>query len=103
MNPKMLQQIQRMQLQMQQLQEEIAQTEVTGTAGGGMVTVVVTGGGEVRGITIDPAAVDPDDVEMLQDMVVAALNDAKRATEQLQAEKLGPLTQGLGGLGIPGL
>jgi nucleoid-associated protein EbfC len=80
-------------------QEELAQTDVEGTAGGGMVTAVVSGGGgEVRSITINPAAVDPDDVELLQDMVTAAVNEALRRSKELEQQKLGGLA---GGLGLP--
>lgn len=103
----MMRQLAQMQQAMQQAQAEIAATEVTGTAGGGMVTATATGNGELRSITIDPAAVDRDDVELLEDMVVAAVNEARRAGEALQNEKLGAVTGGLGklagGLGMPGL
>jgi DNA-binding YbaB/EbfC family protein len=95
----MMQQAQAMQRKLMKAQEEVTQMEVTGSAGGGMVTAVVTGGGgEVRSITIDPDAVDPDDVEMLQDMVTAAVNDGLRQAKELEAEKLGGIA---GGLGLP--
>ncbi len=97
----MMQQAQALQRKLLKAQEEIAAQDVSGQAGGGMVTAVVAGGGaEVRSITIDPQAVDPDDVEMLADMVTAAVNEALRAAKELEQEKLGGLT---GGLGIPGL
>ena len=73
---KMMQQVQEMQAQMQQAQEELKNETVEATAGGGMVKVVATGGGEIKQITIDPKAIDPDDPEMLADMVVAAVNEA---------------------------
>lgn len=94
----MLRQAQALQRKLAKAQEELAEIEVTGSAGGGMITVVVTGAGEFRSITIDPEAVDPDDVEMLQDMVVAACNDALRRSKELEQDKLGGLT---GGLGLP--
>ena len=95
----MLRQAQAMQKKLMQAQEELTTLEVTGSAGGGMVSVVVAGGGgEVKSITIDPAAVDPDDVEMLQDMVTAAVNDGLRQAKDLEAEKLGGVA---GGLGLP--
>jgi nucleoid-associated protein EbfC len=80
-------------------QQELAAAEVTGQAGNGLVTVTLSGDGEVRGITIDPKVVDPDDVETLQDLVLGALSDAHRALQELAASKLGPLAGGLGGLG----
>ena len=96
--------LQRMAMQMQQemarIQGELAETEVHGTAGGGVVEAVVTGKQELRSITIDPGAVDPDDVEMLQDLVVAAVNDALESSRRLAEEKMGAVTGGLaGGLG----
>ena len=96
--------LQRMAMQMQQemarIQAELAETEVRGTAGGGVVEAVVTGKQELRSITIDPAAVDPDDVEMLQDLVVAAVNDALESSRQVAEQKMGAVTGGLaGGLG----
>ena len=101
-----MKQAQKMQQQLEAAQAELAAAEVTGTAGGGLVTATLTGGGELTSITIDPKAVDPDDVETLQDLVVAAVRDAHRAVGELANEKLGPATSGLGGLGglgIPGL
>ncbi len=101
----LMKQAQRMQQQMEAAQAELAEAEVVGTAGGGLVTVNVTGSGELTSITIDPKVVDPDDVETLQDLVIAAVRDANRAVSELTAEKMGPVTGagGLGGLGIPGL
>lgn len=92
-----MKQAQAMQRKLAAAQEELAATDVEGAAGGGMVRVTVAGGGaEVRSIAIDPAAVDPDDVEMLADMVTAAVNDALRTAKELEEEKLGGLTAGLG-------
>ena len=103
----MLRQVQQMQAAMQQAQAEIAATEVSGSAGGGMVTATVTGNGDLKAIKIDPGAVDPDDVEMLEDLVVAAVTEARRTAEQMASEKMGAITGGLGnlmgGLGLPGM
>jgi nucleoid-associated protein EbfC len=100
----LLQQAQQMQQQLVAAQEELAQTEVTGTAGGKLVTATMTGNGELTALTIAPAAVDPDDLETLQDLVVAAVRDAKHNADELAASRMGPLAGGLGGggLGIPG-
>ena len=101
----LLKQAQQMQQQLVAAQEELAQREVTGSAGGGLVTATMTGSGDVTAITIAPSAVDPDDLETLQDLVVAALHDAKRAVDELAANTMGPLAGGLGGgggLGLPG-
>jgi DNA-binding YbaB/EbfC family protein len=100
---KQMQDLQRAQEEMQaRLREEV----VEASAGGGMVTVKVSGAMEVKAVEIDPQAVDPDDVELLQDMILAATNEAIRSAseraEQAQANLLGPLTQQLGGLGLPG-
>lgn len=97
----LLQQAQKMQQDLAQAQEELAQTEVEGQSGGGLVKATVTGSGELRGLVIDPKAVDPDDTETLADLVVAAVQAANENAQQLQQEKLGPLAQGLGGM--PGL
>ena len=91
---------QQMQQEMLRVQNELEATIVDGSAGGGVVTATVTGKQEVVSVTIDPSAVDPSDVEMLQDLVVAAINDAIRASRQLEAEKMAAVT---GGLKIPGL
>ena len=96
-NPRMIQQ---MQNRMQKIQEELAETIIEGTAGGGMVTVQVNGLRQMQGIKISPDAVDPDDVEMLEDMILAAVQDAMNNAEELSAEKMGALT---GGIKIPGL
>ena len=100
---KMMQQVQEMQTQMQQAQEELKNETVQATAGGGMVTVTATGNGEIKEITIDPKAIDPDDPEMLADMVVAAVNEALRSSQSLMEAKRGPALGGLQGMGLPGL
>jgi DNA-binding YbaB/EbfC family protein len=101
-----MQQAQKMQEQLIAAQAELASAEVIGQAGNGLVQVTMTAAGEVRAVRIDPQVVDPDDVDTLQDLVVGALQDAARAAQQLQAEKMGPLAGGLGGdaggLGLPG-
>jgi DNA-binding YbaB/EbfC family protein len=99
----LMKQAQLMQQQLAAAQAELAAAEVTGSAGGGMVTATMTGNGELTALTIAPAAVDPDDVETLQDLVVAAVRDAHRAVNELAASTMAPVTGGLGGLGLPGL
>jgi nucleoid-associated protein EbfC len=99
----LMKQAQKMQQQMAEAQAELAEAELTGTAGGGLVTVTVSGGGEVKAVKIDPKAVDPDDVETLEDLVLAALHNAAEEARQLTERKLGPLAGGMGGLGLPGL
>jgi|SRR2546423_307390 nucleoid-associated protein EbfC len=98
----LLKQAQKMQRDLAAAQDELAASEVEGSAGGGLVRATVTGAGEVLSVRIDPTVVDPDDVETLEDLVVAAINDATRQAAELQAERMGPLTGGLGGLGLPG-
>lgn len=97
----LLQQAQKMQQDLAEAQEELARAEVDGQAGGGLVKATVTGSGELRGLVIDPKAVDPEDTETLADLVVAAVQAANENAQQLQQQKLGPLTEGLGGM--PGL
>jgi DNA-binding YbaB/EbfC family protein len=92
-------QAQQMQQQLIAAQEELARTQVTGTAGGGLVTATVTGSGEIVALTIDPSAIDPSDPEGLADLVLAAIRDGSRAAVELQERAMGPLSQGLGGLG----
>jgi len=99
----LMKQAQKMQQQLMEAQSKLAETEVQGTAGGGLVTAVVTGSGEVLSVKIDPEAVDPDDVESLEDLVVAAIRDAATNAQELQQTTMGPLTGGLGGLGLPGM
>ncbi len=101
----MLKQVQEMQASMEAAQEELANTIVEATVGGGVVRATVTGDGEMRAIKIDPGVVDPDDIETLEDLVVAAVVEAMRQAAELKAEKLGAATSGidlggmLGGLG----
>ena len=98
----LMKQAQKMQQQMLAAQQELAAAEVNGTAGGGLVTATVTGAGEVLTVKIDPQAVDPDDVESLEDLVVAAIRDASRSAAALAEQKMGPFTQGMGGMLGPG-
>ncbi len=100
---KMLKQVQKMQADMEAAQEALKDEVVEASAGGGMVTVKITGDLEVKAVSIDPEAVDPEDVELLQDMVLAATNEALRAAQELASKRLGGITGGLGGLGLPGL
>lgn len=93
----LMQQAQQMQAQLVSAQEELAEAEVQGTAGGGMVTVTMSGSGEVKSISIDPSVVDPDDVETLEDLIVAALHAAAEAQHQLAEQKMGPFAAGLPG------
>ncbi|MHB8793114.1 MAG: YbaB/EbfC family nucleoid-associated protein [Thermoleophilia bacterium] len=97
---KMMKQVQDMQKQMVKAQEELATLEVEASAGGGMVTVKVSGDLKINSIKIDPGAVDADDVEMLEDMVLAAVNEALRSAQELASSKMNGVT---GGLNIPGL
>ena len=100
----LLKQAQKMQQDMLAAQESLKDEVVEASAGGGMVTVEVTGELVVKSIKIDPQAVDPDDVELLQDMVLAAVNEGLRSAQELAASKMSGLTGGmdLGGLGLPG-
>lgn len=99
----LMKQAQKMQQQMLAAQEELAAAEITGSSGGGLVTATVNGSGDLQSLVIDPKVVDPDDVETLADLVVAAVRDAARSAQELQQEKMGPLAGGLGGLGLPGM
>jgi DNA-binding YbaB/EbfC family protein len=104
---KMLQQAQQMQADMMQAQAELAESEVTASAGGGLVSATVSGDGELKGVKIAPEAVDPEDVETLEDLVLAAVQAANADAKRLAAEKMGPLGDALGGmtggLGLPGM
>jgi DNA-binding YbaB/EbfC family protein len=102
---KLLQQAQQMQAQMAKIQEKLANEIVEASAGGGMVTVKATGAGEISEIRIDPKAIDPDDPELLEDMVLAAVNEAMRSAQSLAQSRMGAATGlgDLGGLGLPGL
>ncbi len=99
----LLQQAQKMQQDLAAAQAQLAESRVEGSAGGGLVKATVSGSGELTGLAIDPKAVDPDDTETLADLILAAVRDANGAAHQLQQDKLGPLAQGLGGGGLPGL
>ena len=100
----MLKQVQKMQQDMMAAQGQLKHKEVEASAGGGMVTVKVSGDLVVKSIAIDPEAIDPEDPDLLQDMVLAAVNEAMRAAQELQQSKLGGLAGGmdLGSLGLPG-
>ncbi len=95
---KILQQAQQMQSKMQEMQDELTQRSVTGTAGGGMVTVEADGKGTVRKVKIDPAAVNPADVEMLEDLIVVAVSEAQKKAGELAQAEMGKLA---GGLNLP--
>jgi DNA-binding YbaB/EbfC family protein len=102
---KMLQQVQQMQARMAEVQKELANERVQATAGGGMVTVTASGSGEIVEIKISPEAIDPDDPELLADMILAAVNEAIRSAQSLAESKLGGAAGlgDLGSLGPPGL
>jgi nucleoid-associated protein EbfC len=101
---KLLQQFGEMQQQMQAAHDDLAKETVDASAGGGMVTVTANGTGEIKSIKIDPKAIDPNDPELLADMILAAVNEALRSAHSLAESKLGGLAGGaLGGLGLPGL
>jgi len=95
-----MKQAQKMQQQLAEAQAQLADAEVTGTAGGGLVTVTMTASGDVRSVSIDPKAVDPEDVETLEDLILAALHNATEEARKIMEEKMGPLGSGLG---LPGL
>ena len=101
----LMKQVQQMQADMAKAQEELKNETVEASAGGGMVKVVMTGDMALRELTISPDAIDPDDPELLQDMVTAAVNEGIRAAQELASAKLGPITGGMGGGGggLPGL
>lgn len=105
----MMRQVQEMQAEMEKAQESLKHETVEASAGGGMVTVKVSGELELLELRIDPQAVDPEDIELLQDMVLAATNEALRSAQELAASKMGAVTGGLGGagglggLGLPGM
>ena len=102
---KMMQQVQKMQQEMQKVQEEISRETVTASAGGGAVKATMTGGLELVSVEIDPGVVDPDDIEMLEDMILAAVNEALTSAQELASKRLGGITGGLGdlGLNLPGM
>ena len=98
MNMNMIKQAQKMQQDMMKMQQELQEKEYRAAAGGGAVTAVVSGSHELKELTIDPDAVDPEDVEMLQDMIVAAVNEALRSAESDASSSMQKITGGLGGL-----
>src|SRR5437868_13430274 len=93
---KMLKQLQQMQARMAKIQEELGEKTVTGTAGGGMVEVIANGHQKVLSVTVKPEVVDPADVEMLQDLVLAAVNDAMDKARELASKEMGAITAGFG-------
>jgi len=97
---KIMKQAQKMQAQMAKVQEELAGEKVEGSAGGGMVTVTANGQGDVVGVRIDPEVMKDEDVEMLEDLVLAAVNEALRRSKELAAERMGRITGGLGSMGL---
>jgi nucleoid-associated protein EbfC len=99
----MMKQVQKMQADMMAAQEKLKDEEVQGSAGGGAVKVTITGDPVIKQVYIDPSAIDPEDPELLSDMVTAAVNEAIRAAQELASSKLGSVTGGLGGLGLPGM
>jgi DNA-binding YbaB/EbfC family protein len=96
----MMKQVQKMQAKMEEMQAQLEAATVEGSAGGGMVKVTTNGKNEILSLSIDPEVVNKDDVEMLQDLVIAAVNQARQKVQELQAEQMGNIT---GGLKIPGL
>ena len=94
---------QQMQAQMAQTQDELKETTLETTAGGGAVRVVITGSGELRAVEIDPGAVDPEEVEMLQDLVLTAVNDAIGRAKEMERERMASIAGGLGLPGMPGM
>jgi DNA-binding YbaB/EbfC family protein len=100
---KMMQQVQQMQADMAKAQEELANERVEASVGGGMVTVTASGAGEIVAVKISPEAIDPDDAETLEDLVLAGVNEALRNAQELAQSKLGGAVGGLKGLGLPGL
>lgn len=99
---KMLKQARRMQADLAKAQEEVNQMTAEATAGGGVVKVVAGGDISIKSITIDPAVVDPEDVEMLEDLVTAAVNEALRSAQELASSRINAVTGGMGGMGLPG-
>lgn len=96
---KLMKEAQKAQRQMQEAQERLASQTVEGTAGGGLVTVTASGDGSISAVKIDPSAVDPEDVDLLEDLITAAVNDAQRKAKELQESEMGSAMGGLGGLG----
>lgn len=99
---KMMKQAQKMQADMARIQEELAEKVIEVQAGGGAIKIQITGGQEIRGVTLSPEIVDPEDIEMLQDMMVAAFNEAVRASQDMAKEELSRITGGMKLPGMPG-
>ncbi|MCL2496394.1 MAG: YbaB/EbfC family nucleoid-associated protein [Clostridiales bacterium] len=97
---KLMQQAQKMQASVTRVQEELKEMQVEGVSGGGMVRVLANGAQEICSVSIDPQVIDPDDVEMLEDLVLAALREAQNAARELAAQEMGKVT---GGMGLPGM
>lgn len=95
-----MKQAQKMQAQMMRIQEDLANETVDGNSGGGMVTVTANGQGDIKSIKIDPEVVNPGEIEMLEDLVLAAINDALRKSKELQNARMGQITNGLGSMGL---
>ncbi len=95
-----MQMLQEMQREMQRIQDELGETMITGTAGNGLVTVRMTALKEMRGVTIKPEAIDPNDAELLEDLIIAAVNDAMAKADETAQGEMGGL---MGGLGMPGM
>ena len=100
---KMMKQVAKMQEELAKADEQLSEVEVTGSSGGGMVTVTVTGKGQFTEVSIKPEAIDPDDPSLLEDLVLAAINDANRAQQELAHERFSGLGSGMGLPGIPGI
>ena len=99
----LMKQAQKMQQQLAEAQENLEQVTVDASAGGGMVKVTVNGQMMLESITIDPEALDPEDVEVLQDMIIAAVNEGVRGVAEIANKQMGAITGGMGGMGIPGM
>ncbi len=100
---KLMKQAQQMQAKMAKMQEELGEKTVDASAGGGMVTVIANGKQELVDINIDPEVVDPEDVEMLEDLIMAAVNDAMTRAKDMMNDEMGKLTQGMNIPGMPGI
>ena len=99
----LMKQAQKMQKQLAEAQDQLEQVTVDASAGGGMVKVTVNGQMMLESIAIDPEAIDPDDVEVLQDMIIAAVNEGVRGVAEIANKQMGAITGGMGGMGIPGM
>ena len=99
----LMKQAQKMQKQLAEAQDQLEQVTVDASAGGGMVKVTVNGQMMLDSITIDPEAIDPDDIEVLQDMIIAAVNEGVRGVAEIANKQMGAITGGMGGMGLPGM